>query len=552
MPDFLTPAAMAAAGPIVVETLFKHFLASKKHITQGDDAARADLMYDEAFVLMKTFLEIATKCVHCLCDLARAPVRPSYSYALTHRHPVAAIQRFGLTRTPAPPWVALHRVVVPPASLALAADHLITALGGEDMAYKVAGGSKWWQVRAGPGVEAEWIVLKREWKSYVEEKERGKDRVVEGEGKRRDEQEDETGLMDKNGGQDDKGEFLPEMDKLRCMFYIHGGAYYWGSINTHRYTLWRYARKMRGRVFAVNYRKAPQYPFPCAIHDCLAAYLYLIRPPPDAKHHPVDPKNIILAGDSAGGGLVWALLQILRDTEGLPLPAGAVLISPWSDLSHSFPSILHNTATDIVPPYSFIHKPSSLWPPPPPALTDEMQSRLRSRVKEAVARLRHDPKTASSAHQHALAAEEHEASILTGKQDIGVSATIRSSDPDGALSSKPGALHPTADEGEPREQPEPACEPNDVPSRADPADLWRAVLDLDDDKYTTLAKCDLPLKLDVEDHEVAIDTQIQLYATNGQICHPWVSPVLGYLGGLPPLYILAGNNEVLRDEIIYA
>ena len=132
--------------------------------------------------------------------------------------------------------------------------------------------------------------------------------------------------------------------------------------------------------------EAPQNPFPCAIQDCLAAYLYLVNPPPDARHKPVDPKNIVLAGDSAGGGLVWALLQILRDTEGLELPAGAVLISPvrqmpepfmakadsqWSDLTHSFPSILSNTATvsspgrvaqaicliqqDIVPPYGFIH-----------------------------------------------------------------------------------------------------------------------------------------------------------------------------------------------------
>lgn len=105
---------------------------------------------------------------------------------------------------------------------------------------------------------------------------------------------------------------------------------------------------MHGRCFAVNYRsvstplliddttpissdtsvEAPQYPFPCAIQDCLAAYLYLTNPPPGAQHNPVDPKNIVLAGDSAGGGLVLALLQILRDTEGLTLPAGAVLISP--------------------------------------------------------------------------------------------------------------------------------------------------------------------------------------------------------------------------------
>ena len=76
--------------------------------------------------------------------------------------------------------------------------------------------------------------------------------------------------------------------------------------------------------------EAPQYPFPCAIQDCIAAYLYLVNPPPGSKHRPVEPKNIIIAGDSAGGGLVWALLQILRDTGSLELPAGAVLISPVS------------------------------------------------------------------------------------------------------------------------------------------------------------------------------------------------------------------------------
>jgi acetyl esterase/lipase len=140
------------------------------------------------------------------------------------------------------------------------------------------------------------------------------------------------------------------------MVRVLTARYYWGSINTHRYTIWRHARKMRGRCFAVNYRsmhrrpqpvhsrrrnadvaaEAPQYPFPCAIQDCLAGYLYLIKPPPGAKHHPVSPKNIVIAGDSAGGGLVLALLQILRDTDGLDLPAGAVLISPVSAATESY------------------------------------------------------------------------------------------------------------------------------------------------------------------------------------------------------------------------
>jgi len=72
--------------------------------------------------------------------------------------------------------------------------------------------------------------------------------------------------------------------------------------------------------------------------------LYLIRPPAGASHEPVNPAYLVVAGDSAGGGLTLALLQVLRDV-GLPLPAGGVLISPWCDLTHSFPSLHTNAET---------------------------------------------------------------------------------------------------------------------------------------------------------------------------------------------------------------
>lgn len=72
--------------------------------------------------------------------------------------------------------------------------------------------------------------------------------------------------------------------------------------------------------------------------------LYLIDPPAHALHKPISPNKITLAGDSAGGGLCLSLLTILRDLSR-PLPAGAVLISPWVDLTHSFPSILSNVET---------------------------------------------------------------------------------------------------------------------------------------------------------------------------------------------------------------
>jgi hypothetical protein len=154
---------------------------------------------------------------------------------------------------------------------------------------------------------------------------------------------------------------------------------------------------MKGRAFAVNYRKAPQYPFPCALQDALAAYLYLLYPPPEAKHKAIDPSQIIIAGDSAGGGLTLALLQVLRDA-GLPLPAGAIAISPWCDLTHSFPSVMDNFATDVMPPYGFIHKPSTLWPPPAAELSEHVQQTLRERVRQAVDRMtaRGDDTTSAS------------------------------------------------------------------------------------------------------------------------------------------------------------
>lgn len=84
-----------------------------------------------------------------------------------YRYPVASLQRAGQLYTPSPPWVAVHRLRIPHPSLKEAADYLVTALGGEDMAYRIAGGTVWWQARAGPGVEAEWITMKRDDREHV-------------------------------------------------------------------------------------------------------------------------------------------------------------------------------------------------------------------------------------------------------------------------------------------------------------------------------------------------------------------------------------------------
>lgn len=94
---------------------------------------------------------------------------------------------------------------------------------------------------------------------------------------------------------------------------------------------------------AITYRLAPEHPFPLPLHDVLHGYLRLLAPPLS-----IPPENIIIMGDSAGGGLSLALCMYLRD-EGYKLPAGLVLMSPWVDLTMSCGSWDECAATDVVP-----------------------------------------------------------------------------------------------------------------------------------------------------------------------------------------------------------
>jgi hypothetical protein len=92
-----------------------------------------------------------------------------------------------------------------------AAEYLVKALGGEEMAYKIAGGTKWWQVRAGPGVEGEWIVLKKDWKDYQKAKEgsqreKDKDTKKSKKGKEKEKEQEPTTRVDEDGGEDSDGE----------------------------------------------------------------------------------------------------------------------------------------------------------------------------------------------------------------------------------------------------------------------------------------------------------------------------------------------------------
>ncbi|KAJ8488129.1 hypothetical protein ONZ51_g3753 [Trametes cubensis] len=130
--------------------------------------------------------------------------------------------------------------------------------------------------------------------------------------------------------------------KERVILYLHGGAYYMFSAATHRLITIPLAKYLDARLFAVDYRLAPETRFPGPLHDAVTAYFRLV----DELHVP--PENIVVAGDSAGGGLTLALLMYLRDN-GYPLPSGAILMSPWVDLTMSCESWESNAQYDIVP-----------------------------------------------------------------------------------------------------------------------------------------------------------------------------------------------------------
>jgi acetyl esterase/lipase len=123
-----------------------------------------------------------------------------------------------------------------------------------------------------------------------------------------------------------------------AILHFHGGGYVIGSPLTTRTVTAGLARHTGLPVLAPDYRLAPEHPFPAAVDDTVTAYQALLA-------QGFAPNRVIVSGDSAGGGLAMALLLCLRD-RGLPLPAGAVGISPLLDLTLSSPSIDANEAKD--------------------------------------------------------------------------------------------------------------------------------------------------------------------------------------------------------------
>ena len=124
------------------------------------------------------------------------------------------------------------------------------------------------------------------------------------------------------------------------ILYLHGGGYVFGGPDSHRGMAWRLARASGLSVLLVDYRLAPEHPYPAAVDDAALAYRWLLE-------RGVDAGRLVVAGDSAGGGLAAALMVRMR-SEGVALPRAAVLISPWADLTMSGASMTENAEADAM------------------------------------------------------------------------------------------------------------------------------------------------------------------------------------------------------------
>ena len=138
----------------------------------------------------------------------------------------------------------------------------------------------------------------------------------------------------------------PQVAEQKTILYFHGGGYILGSVEAHRSIVAKFVQGSGVRALLFGYRLAPEHRFPAALDDSVAAYRWLLA-------EGISPAHIVFAGDSAGGGLCLATLLALRD-QGLPLPAGAVALSPWTDLKNTGESLRTNAEKCLAPTNSWV------------------------------------------------------------------------------------------------------------------------------------------------------------------------------------------------------
>lgn len=127
---------------------------------------------------------------------------------------------------------------------------------------------------------------------------------------------------------------MPQSEPGRIILFVHSGSFIFGRSRLHHSLAARICQHARASALAVNYRIAPEHPFPAALQDVAAAYEWLLA-------QGIEPAQIQILGDSAGGGIALGALMQLRD-RGAPMPAAMTLLAPWADLTLSGRSLLTN------------------------------------------------------------------------------------------------------------------------------------------------------------------------------------------------------------------
>ena len=130
----------------------------------------------------------------------------------------------------------------------------------------------------------------------------------------------------------------PNASEDAVLLFIHGGGYVIGSPDSHRHLVANLSEETGLQGLLVDYRLAPEDPFPAAVEDAISVYAALLT-------HGFEAEEIVVAGDSAGGGLVIAMMLAIRDAN-LPLPAAGICLSPWNDLTGTAKSLETNASVD--------------------------------------------------------------------------------------------------------------------------------------------------------------------------------------------------------------
>lgn len=137
------------------------------------------------------------------------------------------------------------------------------------------------------------------------------------------------------------------------LLYLHGGAYVFGSAHTHRKLVAKLAADNGLTAYSVSYRRAPEHPFPAAIDDAFTAYQALLD-------KGIAPRKIIVAGDSAGGGLALALLHRILD-KSLPKPRNLIAFSPFTDQTLTSDSLVENAECEAMLPVERIEEMRAMY-----------------------------------------------------------------------------------------------------------------------------------------------------------------------------------------------